>query len=290
MTATKKYERMVIMIPMVRVVLTIMVDVVIGAIDDGDIGGGGDDGDGDGGYDDDDGDDDDGDDDGGGDGGYDDDNDDDNDGGGGDDVGGGDALPHTSLSLNPRYTLWLLTMTAPPSPQITTAGGGIGIPGLYVTEDPGAVDDAAKHGNLSMRIGLGWSKSHTFATGQCPVMKYHKNLMQVMIMIMHWLMPPLPQHEVAILWPIPAAAELMAFADSKSSGNPIRLFDARARACVCVCACVRGCVRACVCVCVRVCVCVCVCVRVCVCVCVCVCVRVCVCACVCACVLGGGGG
>mmetsp|Transcript_42856 Transcript_42856/g.108419 ORF Transcript_42856/g.108419 Transcript_42856/m.108419 type:complete len:478 (-) Transcript_42856:1692-3125(-) len=65
--------------------------------------------------------------------------------------------------------------------QVTTAGGGIGIPGLYVTEDPGAVDDAAKHGNLSMRIGLGWSKSHTFATGQCPVMKYHRNLMQAIM-------------------------------------------------------------------------------------------------------------
>ncbi len=25
---------------------------------------------------------------------------------------------------------------------------------------------------LSIRIGLGWAKSHTFATGQCPVMKY----------------------------------------------------------------------------------------------------------------------
>jgi glutathione-independent formaldehyde dehydrogenase len=32
-----------------------------------------------------------------------------------------------------------------------------------------------------MRIGLGWSKSHTFATGQCPVMKYHRNLMQAIM-------------------------------------------------------------------------------------------------------------
>lgn len=29
---------------------------------------------------------------------------------------------------------------------LTRAGGQIGIPGLYVTEDPGAVDDAAKQG------------------------------------------------------------------------------------------------------------------------------------------------
>ena len=38
---------------------------------------------------------------------------------------------------------------------VTRAGGGIGIPGLYVTEDPGAADEAAKTGNLSMRLGLG---------------------------------------------------------------------------------------------------------------------------------------
>lgn len=65
--------------------------------------------------------------------------------------------------------------------QHTRAGGQIGIPGLYVTEDPGAVDDAAKHGALSMRFGLGWAKSHSFHTGQCPVMKYHRPLMQAIL-------------------------------------------------------------------------------------------------------------
>ena len=65
---------------------------------------------------------------------------------------------------------------------ITRAGGGLGIPGLYVTDDPGGVDANAKSGTLGIRIGLGWAKSHTFATGQCPVMKYHRGLMQA---IMH---------------------------------------------------------------------------------------------------------
>ncbi|MGO1295764.1 MAG: formaldehyde dehydrogenase, glutathione-independent [Vibrio sp.] len=62
--------------------------------------------------------------------------------------------------------------------QVTRAGGSIGIPGLYVTEDPGAQDEASKQGALSMRFGLGWAKSHSFHTGQCPVMKYHRGLMQ----------------------------------------------------------------------------------------------------------------
>jgi len=64
---------------------------------------------------------------------------------------------------------------------VTKAGGGIGIPGLYVTEDPGAVDASARIGSLSLRIGLGWAKSLTFATGQCPVMKYHKQLMNCIL-------------------------------------------------------------------------------------------------------------
>ena len=61
--------------------------------------------------------------------------------------------------------------------DVTRAAGSLGIPGLYVTGDPGAADDAAKEGSLSIRIGLGWSKSHSFTTGQCPVMKYHRGLM-----------------------------------------------------------------------------------------------------------------
>jgi glutathione-independent formaldehyde dehydrogenase len=64
---------------------------------------------------------------------------------------------------------------------VTRAGGAIGIPGLYVTEDPGAKDPSAKTGTLGIRIGLGWAKSHTFATGQCPVMKYHRQLMQAIM-------------------------------------------------------------------------------------------------------------
>src|ERR1700722_10359351 len=64
---------------------------------------------------------------------------------------------------------------------ITRAGGSLGIPGLYVTDDPGGIDDAAKTGNLSIRIGLGWAKSHYFFTGQCPVMQYNRQLMMAIL-------------------------------------------------------------------------------------------------------------
>src|SRR6516165_825430 len=64
---------------------------------------------------------------------------------------------------------------------ITRAGGALGIPGLYVTGDPGGIDDNAKVGNLGIRIGLGWAKSHHFTTGQCPVMKYNRQLMMAIL-------------------------------------------------------------------------------------------------------------
>ncbi|MCC6446231.1 MAG: formaldehyde dehydrogenase, glutathione-independent [Armatimonadetes bacterium] len=65
--------------------------------------------------------------------------------------------------------------------EVTRAGGAIGIPGLYVTGDPGAADEKAKIGMLSIRIGLGWAKSHSFMTGQCPVMRYHRQLMNCIL-------------------------------------------------------------------------------------------------------------
>src|SRR5438094_2576709 len=64
---------------------------------------------------------------------------------------------------------------------ITRAGGQVGIPGLYVTGDPGGIDENAKIGQLGVRIGLGWAKSLSFTTGQCPVMRYHRQLMNAIL-------------------------------------------------------------------------------------------------------------
>jgi glutathione-independent formaldehyde dehydrogenase len=65
--------------------------------------------------------------------------------------------------------------------EVTRAGGAIGVPGLYVTNDPGGIDAAAQRGSLSIRLGLGWAKSHVFATGQCPVMRYNRQLMMAVL-------------------------------------------------------------------------------------------------------------
>src|SRR5919107_4989399 len=65
--------------------------------------------------------------------------------------------------------------------EITAAGGALGIPGLYVTGDPGGIDEAAKKGSLSLSLGTGWAKSLSFTTGQCPVMKYNRELMMAIL-------------------------------------------------------------------------------------------------------------
>ncbi|MGJ9404196.1 formaldehyde dehydrogenase, glutathione-independent [Arthrobacter sp. KK5.5] len=65
--------------------------------------------------------------------------------------------------------------------SITAAGGALGIPGLYVTGDPGAATEEAKVGSLSISLGTGWAKSLSFTTGQCPVMKYNRQLMMAIL-------------------------------------------------------------------------------------------------------------
>src|SRR5215470_6663329 len=64
---------------------------------------------------------------------------------------------------------------------VAKAGGGLGIPGLYVTGDPGGIDEDAKIGSLRVRLGLGWAKSHYFTTGQCPMMMHHRGLMMAIL-------------------------------------------------------------------------------------------------------------
>lgn len=64
---------------------------------------------------------------------------------------------------------------------VARAGAALGIPGLYVTGDPGGIDENAKIGQIGVRLGLGWAKSHSFTTGQCPVKRYNRHLMNMIL-------------------------------------------------------------------------------------------------------------
>jgi threonine dehydrogenase-like Zn-dependent dehydrogenase len=65
--------------------------------------------------------------------------------------------------------------------RVVRATGGIGAPGLYVTEDPGASDDYAKQGILPFPIGLFFEKGLTMGTGQCNVKRYNRYLRDLII-------------------------------------------------------------------------------------------------------------
>jgi glutathione-independent formaldehyde dehydrogenase len=65
--------------------------------------------------------------------------------------------------------------------EVTRYAGSIGIPGLYVTRDPGSHDPMSAEGALSLKFGLGWSKSHSFHTGQTPTLRYSRQLMQAIL-------------------------------------------------------------------------------------------------------------
>ena len=65
--------------------------------------------------------------------------------------------------------------------SVARAGASLGIPGLYVTGDPGGIDENAKIGQIGVRLGLGWAKSHAFTTGQCPVKQYNRKLMNMIL-------------------------------------------------------------------------------------------------------------
>src|SRR5580658_2819453 len=65
--------------------------------------------------------------------------------------------------------------------NVTFVAGGVGIPGLYVVEDPGAKSEDSKKGVLKIRFGKGWAKSLHFHTGQAPVLQYNRQLMQAIL-------------------------------------------------------------------------------------------------------------
>jgi glutathione-independent formaldehyde dehydrogenase len=81
---------------------------------------------------------------------------------------GKDALEQPAAVLNDLMT-------------VARAGASLGIPGLYVTGDPGAQDEHARHGQIGVQLGLGWAKSHAFVTGQCPVKRYNRKLMNMIL-------------------------------------------------------------------------------------------------------------
>ena len=65
--------------------------------------------------------------------------------------------------------------------DVVRAGGGIGIPGIYVPGDPGGRDASAQHGQLTLNWGQGWLKSLRIQTGMAPVSQYNRQIMEAIL-------------------------------------------------------------------------------------------------------------
>ncbi|WP_248910577.1 glutathione-independent formaldehyde dehydrogenase [Halocatena marina] len=61
------------------------------------------------------------------------------------------------------------------------ATGELGIPGLYVPDDPGAPDEMAAQGRLGIDFGLLFEKGQRLGTGQCNVKQYNERLRDMII-------------------------------------------------------------------------------------------------------------
>ncbi|KAB8233577.1 glutathione-independent formaldehyde dehydrogenase [Aspergillus alliaceus] len=69
--------------------------------------------------------------------------------------------------------------------RVTRACGGMGVPGLYVPSDPGASDEVAAKGAISLSFGKLFEKESSLglslATGQCNVKAYNRYLRDLII-------------------------------------------------------------------------------------------------------------
>ena len=65
--------------------------------------------------------------------------------------------------------------------DVVNPTGALGIPGLYVPNDPGGVDEGSKRGALSINFGLLFEKGLRLGTGQCNVKRYNAYLRDMII-------------------------------------------------------------------------------------------------------------
>ncbi|GEK21119.1 glutathione-independent formaldehyde dehydrogenase [Cellulomonas xylanilytica] len=65
--------------------------------------------------------------------------------------------------------------------QVVRSTGGIGVVGVYVPQDPGAATEGAKEGRVAFDYGTFFSKGQHMGTGQAPVMRYNRQLRDLIV-------------------------------------------------------------------------------------------------------------
>ena len=65
--------------------------------------------------------------------------------------------------------------------RVLNPTGRLGIVGVWFPEDPGGIDEAAKHGRHELPLGMMFAKGLSIGMGQCPVKAYQKHLRDLII-------------------------------------------------------------------------------------------------------------
>jgi glutathione-independent formaldehyde dehydrogenase len=65
--------------------------------------------------------------------------------------------------------------------EVVRATGHIGVVGVYVPEDPKAVNELAKEGRVAFNYGAAFEKGISIGSGQCPVKKYNRELRDLIV-------------------------------------------------------------------------------------------------------------
>ncbi|WP_432489055.1 glutathione-independent formaldehyde dehydrogenase [Kineococcus sp. SYSU DK018] len=65
--------------------------------------------------------------------------------------------------------------------KVVRSTGGIGVVGVYVPQDPGAATEGAQQGRIGWDYGTFFTKGLSMGTGQAPVMRYNRQLRDLII-------------------------------------------------------------------------------------------------------------
>ncbi|WP_433652945.1 glutathione-independent formaldehyde dehydrogenase [Micromonospora zamorensis] len=65
--------------------------------------------------------------------------------------------------------------------SVVRSTGGIGVVGVYVPQDPHGPDQQEQQGRIGWQYGTFFSKGQQMGTGQCPVMRYNRQLRDLII-------------------------------------------------------------------------------------------------------------
>lgn len=89
--------------------------------------------------------------------------------------------------------------------EVVKPGGSMGIPGVYTDQDPGAPTELTKKGLIPWTFPKTWAKSPSLTAGQCPVMRYNRDLMMAVLWERMPYLTPLLNTEIISLEQAPEA-------------------------------------------------------------------------------------